>query len=147
MDVMCNDFWKSLKKKSTKKNIIKTAIASGCIYVLFFYEFTFEILNSSSRSIYESLLPVDSNNVIYINNIEPEPTNQTTSPTHKNMINNNLQQAETIKNSSFLTYDESPMWMEKKMTNYFNYIVPLSGTSNKTKRILGWNKDFSGGLR
>jgi len=73
-----------------------------------------------------------------------ELNNSTT--TTGNTISTNNEPAEN-NNSSILLFAENKFWFQEKMTNYSKDIIHHSETTNKTKRILCWNKNFGGGLR
>ena len=142
----------SPKNCSIKRNVNYKAIFFICICVLVIYQFSFGTILFYSRIInqflYQSL--IESKNFT-TNNISDlatfEPDNEIIC-SYQYGINNNEQQAKNVKNNSPVLFAENPFLFEEKMTNYFKDIkVTLSQTKDKTKKILGWNKDFYGGLQ
>lgn len=143
---MSNSTGQSQKKPSS--NVIFTTIIVGCICVLVVYQFSFgTLISMNSRSlnqlIYESILTASLNNItlpIELNNHSSITTSNAT------IFTNNITQAEN-NNSPPLLFDDNELWFQEKLTNYSKVIVHHSETTNKTKKILGWNKDFNGGIR
>ena len=98
---------------------------------------------SLNQLIYESILTASLNNIT----LPIELNNHSSITTSNAMIfTNNITQAEN-NNSPPLLFDDNKLWFQKKLTNYSKVIVQHSKTTNKTKKILGWNKNFGGGIR
>jgi len=88
----------------------------------------------NSNNITNITLPIELNN------------NSTITISNSTILTINNEQAKN-NNSSLLLFAETKYWFQEKLTNYSKFIVNHSKTTNKTKKILGWNKNFSGGIR
>lgn len=160
---MSNYFCEQHKKISPHKNILMyTTILTGFICVLVLIQFTFGALISSrlsdrsiSQLIYQSLLAAyNDNSTAYIVTIS-ELNNNDTATINKNIINDNNavnddtnHQEEQHYNRPLLLFAENIFWFQDKMTKHYSKELVLHSEKTKqTKRILVWNKDFSGGLR
>lgn len=139
-------------QKKPSSNVIFTTVIVGCIFVLVIYQFSFgTLISMNSRSInqliYESILTASLNSNNITNTTLPiELNNSTTTTSNTTVLTNDSTQAKN-NNSPPLLFAENKLWFQEKLTNYSKVIVQYSETTNKTKKILGWNKDFNGGIR
>lgn len=127
-----------------------TKLIVGCICVLVMYQFIFGNLisiksRSAHQSLYEQFLTSTDKNA-YSNVTFSTEFNYLPIAIGNDMITTNSGQADNDSNS-LLLFAKNKFWFQEKMTNYSKVLVRHSEASNKTKKILSWNKNFGGGLR